>query len=156
MGSHQNTVKKRYFKRNSIMADVHNKRVRSYNMSRIKSKNTKPEMVVRKFLHANGLRFRIHVNALPGKPDIVLKKYNSVILIHGCFWHGHSNCKDFKMPKTRTGYWNSKITKNIDKDSSAKNALSAQNWRVITIWGCQLEADQKETTLKNLLLELVK
>jgi DNA mismatch endonuclease (patch repair protein) len=84
------------------MADVHNKETRSYNMSRIKGKNTKPEMLVRKFLHANGFRYRLHVKNLPGKPDIVLPKYKTVIFIHGCFWHGHENCKYFVVPKTRT------------------------------------------------------
>ena len=87
------------------MADVHNKAQRSYNMSRIKGKDTKPEMLVRKFLFANGYRYRLHDKKLPGKPDIVLPKYRTVILIHGCFWHGHANCKCYKVPQTRTDRW---------------------------------------------------
>ena len=87
------------------MADVHSKAVRSYNMSRIKGKDTKPEMLVRKFLFANGFRYLLHVKTLPGKPDIVLPKYKTVIFIHGCFWHGHDGCKYFVVPKTRTEWW---------------------------------------------------
>jgi DNA mismatch endonuclease (patch repair protein) len=83
------------------MADVHTKEIRSYNMSRIKGKNTKPEMIVRKFLHANGFRYKLHDKSLPGKPDIVLPKYRTLIFVHGCFWHGHKNCKYFVVPKTR-------------------------------------------------------
>lgn len=91
------------------MADVHEPKVRSYNMSQIKSKNTKPEMLVRKFLFSKGLRFRIHDKKLPGKPDIVLKKYNTILFIHGCFWHWHKGCKYFVIPKTRADWWLEKI-----------------------------------------------
>ncbi len=91
------------------MADVHSKETRSYNMSQIKSRNTKPEMLVKKFLHAHGFRYRLHVKDLPGKPDLVLPKYKTVIFIHGCFWHGHENCKYFVVPKTRTEWWLTKI-----------------------------------------------
>jgi DNA mismatch endonuclease (patch repair protein) len=89
----------------AAMADVHTKKQRSFNMSRIKGKDTKPEMLVRKFLHANGFRYKLHDKKLPGKPDIVLPKYNTVIFVHGCFWHGHTNCKYFKIPQTRTQWW---------------------------------------------------
>jgi DNA mismatch endonuclease (patch repair protein) len=91
------------------MADNHDKATRSYNMSQIKSKDTKPEILVRKYLHAQGFRYRLHVKELPGKPDIVLSKYNTVILIHGCFWHCHKNCRYFKMPKSRLDYWVPKL-----------------------------------------------
>ena len=84
------------------MADVHNKKIRNYNMSKIKGKNTNPEMIVRKFLFKNGFRYRINYSRLPGKPDIVFPKYRTVIFVNGCFWHGHENCKYFKLPKTRT------------------------------------------------------
>jgi DNA mismatch endonuclease, patch repair protein len=87
------------------MADVHDKETRSYNMSRIKGKDTKPEMLVRKFLHAKGFRYRLHVKNLPGKPDIVLPKYKTVIFVHGCFWHKHEGCKYFVVPKTRTDFF---------------------------------------------------
>jgi len=93
------------------MADVHDKLTRSYNMSRIKSKDTKPEMLVRKFLFSKGFRYRLHVKNLPGKPDIVLPKYRTVIFVNGCFWHGHENCKYFVIPKTRTNRWKEKNLK---------------------------------------------
>ena len=96
------------------MADVHDKATRSYNMSRIRGKDTKPEMIVRRFLHANGFRYRLHVKDLPGKPDIVLPKYRTVIFVHGCFWHGHEECKYFKLPGTRTEWCREKIEKNME------------------------------------------
>ncbi len=94
------------------MADVHNKATRSFNMSRIKGKDTKPEMLVREFLHANGYRYKLHDKKLPGKPDIVLPKYKTVIFVHGCFWHGHANCRYFVVPQTRTQWWTGKIIPN--------------------------------------------
>jgi len=105
------------------MADVHSKETRSYNMSRIKGKNTKPEMLVRKFLHAHGYRYRLHDKKLPGKPDIVLPKYKTVIFVHGCFWHGHNNCKYFVVPKTRTEWWLNKINGNIGNNAKNIKAL---------------------------------
>lgn len=98
------------------MADVHDRKTRSYNMSRIKGKDTKPELLVRKFLFANGFRYRLHDKKLPGKPDIVLPKYKTVLLVHGFFWHGHKNCKYFVMPQTRTEWWVNKIDTNISND----------------------------------------
>jgi len=95
-------------------------------MSRIKGKNTKPEMLVRKFLHANGFRYRLHVKDLPGKPDIVLPKYKTVIFVHGCFWHGHEHCKYFVVPKTRTDWWINKINSNITNDAKAIIALKKE------------------------------
>jgi DNA mismatch endonuclease, patch repair protein len=109
------------------MADVHDKKTRSYNMSQIKGKNTKPEMLVRRFLHANGFRYRLHVKDLPGKPDIVLPKYKTVIFVHGCFWHGHRRCKYFVVPKTRTEWWLNKIARNISNDLKALKALKKQS-----------------------------
>ena len=105
------------------MADVHDKATRSYNMSQIRSRNTKPEMLVRKFLHAQGFRYKLHDKKLPGKPDIVLPKYKTVIFIHGCFWHGHANCKYFKIPESRPEYWRPKIQGNILKDLESKKKL---------------------------------
>ena len=99
------------------MSDVHSAGVRSYNMSRIKSKNTKPELVVRKLLHSAGLRFRLHASDLPGKPDIVLRKYETVVFVHGCFWHGHEHCRYFVVPKTRTKWWLNKINRNRELDA---------------------------------------
>ena len=134
------------------MADVHDKATRSYNMSQIKGKNTKPEMLVRKFLHAHGFRYRLHVKDLPGKPDIVLPKYKTVIFIHGCFWHKHENCKYFVVPKTRTEWWMNKINGNVDNDNKAIGLLNNQGWKVITIWECEL----KPTNIINSLESLIK
>src|SRR5688572_5149831 len=119
------------------MADVHDKKTRSYNMSQIKGKNTKPEMLVRKFLHANGFRYRLHAKNLPGKPDIVLPKYKTVIFVHGCFWHGHKDCKKSVLPKTRKEWWKYKITGNINNDAKAIITLEKLGWKVITIWSCE-------------------
>jgi DNA mismatch endonuclease (patch repair protein) len=136
------------------MADVHSKETRSYNMSRIKSKNTKPELLVRRFLHKNGFRYRLHVKDLPGKPDIVLPKYNTVIFIHGCFWHGHEGCKKAALPTTRTDWWKEKIGKNIKNGINAEAALNVANWRVITIWQCDLSKSQLSATLDNLVFKI--
>ena len=133
------------------MADVHSKEVRSYNMSRIRAKDTKPEIMVRKFLHAHGFRYRLHVKSLPGKPDIVLPKYKTVIFIHGCFWHGHKECKYFVVPKTRTEWWLTKINSNIVNDTKALKALQKEEWKMIILWECEL----KPTTFENTLLSLL-
>ncbi len=124
------------------MADVHDKATRSYNMSRIKGKNTKPEMLVRKFLYAHGFRYRLHVKNLPGNPDIVLPKYKTVIFINGCFWHGHEGCKYFVVPKTRTEWWLNKINDTQKRDSEAEIQLNVLGWKVITIWTCQLKQEK--------------
>jgi DNA mismatch endonuclease, patch repair protein len=136
------------------MADVHNKKTRSYNMSQIKGKNTKPEMLVRKFLFANGFRFRLHDKKLPGKPDIVLLKYKTAIFVHGCFWHGHKNCKYFVTPKTRTDWWLSKINGNKKNDKKKQSALKKLGWNIILIWGCDLKPSKIERTFKKPLKTL--
>ncbi|MEP7319705.1 MAG: DNA mismatch endonuclease Vsr, partial [Panacibacter sp.] len=133
------------------MADVHSKEIRSYNMSRIKGKNTKPEMLVRTFLHAQGFRYKLHDKTLPGKPDLVLPKYKTVIFIHGCFWHGHAGCKYYVVPKTRTEWWLNKISYNIANDTKAVKALKKAGWKVITIWECNLKPARLEKTLISLL-----
>jgi DNA mismatch endonuclease (patch repair protein) len=132
------------------MADVHTPEQRSYNMSRIKSGNTKPEMLVRKYLHALGYRYKLHDKTLPGKPDLVLPKYRTVIFIHGCFWHGHENCKYYVVPKTKTDWWLAKINGNIANDTKAVTALKKDGWKVITIWGCDLKPKVMEKTLEGL------
>jgi len=134
--------------------DVHNKTTRSYNMSRIKGKNTKPEMLVRRFLFANGFRYRLNVKTLPGKPDIVLPKYKAVIFINGCFWHGHKGCKYFVVPKTRTEWWLNKINETKNRDRNAEIQLSILGWEVINIWTCQLKSN-KDEILKNLINKLI-
>ncbi len=136
------------------MADVHSKATRSYNMSRIKSKDTKPELLVRKFLHKNGFRYRLHVKSLPGKPDIVLPKYKTIIFVHGCFWHGHEGCRYFVVPKTRTEWWLNKIGTNIGNDTKVHSKLIEAGWTVITLWECELKKQTIEATLSNLLLDL--
>ena len=133
------------------MADVHTKEIRSYNMSRIKGKNTKPEMLVRKFLHAHGYRYRLHDKKLPGKPDIVLPKYKIVIFVHGCFWHGHNNCKYFVVPKTRTEWWLNKINGNIANDVKATKALKKEGWKIINIWTCKLKKPHILTTMEKIV-----
>lgn len=129
---------------------MHDKNTRSYNMSRIKGKNTKPEMLVRKFLHANGFRFRLHTKEMPGKPDIVLPKYKTVIFVHGCFWHGHKHCRYFVVPKTRTAWWLNKIIKNIENDERAAAELLKDGWKVIIIWECELKNDNIDKILAKL------
>ena len=121
------------------MADVHSKAQRRFNMQQIKSKNTRPEMLVRKFLFAHGYRYRLHYKKLPGKPDIILPKYKTVIFVHGCFWHGHKNCRYFVIPKTRTKWWTDKIDRNKANDEKAIKALRKDGWRVINIWECDLK-----------------
>jgi DNA mismatch endonuclease (patch repair protein) len=136
------------------MADVHSKEVRSFNMSQIRGKDTKPEMLVRRFLHANGFRYKLHDKTLPGKPDIVLPKYKTVIFIHGCFWHGHKDCKYFVVPKTRTEWWLNKINGNIANDKKAITALKKNTWKIIILWTCNIKANKESATLKNLMRNL--
>jgi DNA mismatch endonuclease (patch repair protein) len=136
------------------MADVHSKETRSYNMSRIRSKDTKPEMLVRKFLHKNGFRYRLHVKNLPGKPDIVLPKYKTVIFIHGCFWHGHEGCVKAALPVTRTDWWQEKIQKNTSNDQKSEDTLCALGWKIYSVWGCELAKTRLNNTLSRLLAKL--
>jgi DNA mismatch endonuclease, patch repair protein len=135
------------------MADVHSKEVRSFNMSRIKGKDTKPEMLVRKFLFANGLRYKLHDKKLPGKPDMVFPKFKTIIFIHGCFWHGHDDCKYFVVPKTKTEWWLNKINGNKKKDVENIMSLKNDGWKILTVWECDLKGQKKEETLKSLLKE---
>lgn len=135
------------------MTDVHEPKVRSYNMSQIKGKNTKPEMMVRKYLHAKGFRFRLHDRKLPGKPDIVLRKYNTVVFVNGCFWHMHENCKYFKLPKTRTSWWEEKLRKNRERDMISYSELKKLGWNVLIVWECQIKSHQLRT-LESLLTDI--
>ena len=131
--------------------DVHDKQTRSYNMSCIKGKNTKPEEIVRKALFSNGFRYRKNDRRLPGTPDIVLPKYRTVIFVNGCFWHGHKECKYFVVPKTNTEFWLNKINSNIDRDAIKATQLKELGWRVITVWECELKKDKREQTLENII-----
>jgi DNA mismatch endonuclease (patch repair protein) len=132
------------------MADVHSPETRSYNMSQIKGKDTKPEIQVRKFLFAQGFRYRIHDKRLPGKPDIVLPKYKTVIFVNGCFWHGHEGCKYFVVPKTRSEWWLAKINRNIELDKLNREKLQQLGWRIITIFECNLKTKAIYETLSGL------
>jgi DNA mismatch endonuclease (patch repair protein) len=128
------------------MADVVDKATRSRMMSGIKGKNTKPEMVVRQALHRAGFRFRIHARGLPGKPDLLLPKWQAAILVHGCFWHRHEGCRFTTTPATRPGFWSEKFAANVIRDQRAQAALADAGWRVATVWECALRRDPAGTT----------
>ena len=121
------------------MSDTRSQTQRSYNMSRIRGKNTKPEILVRKGLHARGFRFCLHNNKLPGSPDIVLPKYSVAIMINGCFWHGHKGCKYATKPKSNVEFWEIKIARNRHRDEVTNAHLEALGWHVITVWECELK-----------------
>jgi len=123
-------------------------------MSRIKGKDTKPEMMVRKYIFSKGFRYRLHDKRLPGKPDIVLPGLKVVIFIHGCFWHGHSNCRYFVLPKTRTKWWLTKIERNKQLDNENLSKLKNDGWRVFTIFECKLKRKLRAKTLENLVKRL--
>lgn len=136
------------------MADVHTPSTRSYNMSRIRGKNTKPEMLVRQYLHARGLRYRLHAKGLPGKPDLVFAGIRTVVFVHGCFWHCHEGCRYFVVPKTRTDFWMNKIGRNVTNDERQQQQLRSQGWRVLVVWECELRSPQRERTLERLFYSL--
>lgn len=126
------------------MGDVHSKEVRSYNMSRIKGKNTKPEELVRKYLFAQGFRYRKNDSRLPGKPDIVLPKYRTIILVNGCFWH-HHECIYFRWPESNADFWRQKINRNVERDQKNIRQLEQTGWHVIVVWECELKKEQERT-----------
>jgi len=127
---------------------------RSRNMSAIKSKNTKPEITVRKLLHSMGYRFRLHKKDLPGSPDIVLPKYKTVIFVHGCFWHRHQNCKYASTPKTRQEFWGAKFRENINRDKLNQENLSSKGWKIIVVWECEI--NDKDFDLSRLFKNEIK
>lgn len=118
--------------------------VRSRMMSSIRGKDTQPELIVRRYLHASGFRFRLHRKDLQGRPDLVLPKWRVAVFVHGCFWHGHQKCRYFSLPKTRPEFWEAKIQGNRIRDIRAERLLSEQGWRVMTIWECALRDCRKE------------
>jgi len=132
------------------MADIKSKDARSYNMSRIRSKNTKPEELVRKYLFSHGFRYRKNDKHLPGTPDIVLPKYRTVIFINGCFWHGHEGCKYFIWPQNNAEFWRNKINTNKARDAKKLRELQLQGWNIEIIWECQLRPAYRENTLLQL------
>ena len=119
-------------------------------MSHIRAKNTKPEVLVRQYLHAEGFRFRIHVKKLPGCPDVVLPKYRTCIFVNGCFWHGHRGCRYATRPQSNAEFWQTKIQNNIRRDELSTQALDTMGWRIITVWECELKKDRREETLRAL------
>ncbi|MEH0157354.1 very short patch repair endonuclease [Limibacter armeniacum] len=138
------------------MPDKFSSEVRSKIMSSIKGKNTKPELIIRRFLHRYGFRFRLHGKyrgrLLSGKPDIILPKYKTVIFVHGCFWHGHQNCKYFRLPKSNTEFWRWKIARNRANDIIHKMDLLREGWNVITIWECEIKYnEEKQNVILNKL-----
>ena len=135
------------------MADRITPQHRSWNMSRIKGKDTKPEIAVRQYLFANGFRFRKNDKRYPGKPDIVLPKYHTMIFVHGCFWHRHEGCKQATTPKSRTDFWLEKFQKNVQNDAKHIQELKNMGWKVIVLWECELEK-QFEETMRNVIAEI--
>ena len=112
-------------------------------MAGIRGKNTKPELQVRKMLHTSGLRYRLHDPNLPGRPDLVMKKYRVAVLVQGCFWHGHNDCPLFRLPKSRTEFWTKKIARNVDRDQENLSALEKLDWRVLNVWECALKGSNR-------------
>lgn len=137
------------------MADNHSKEVRSMNMSHIRSTNSKPEEIVRKYLFSKGLRYRKNVSNMPGKPDIVLRKYKTVIFVNGCFGHQH-DCGRFVMPSSNTEYWSNKISRNVERDKTNIELLKAQGWKVLVIWECQLKKKVADIYLSQLYQSIIK
>ena len=135
--------------------DVHNKETRSYNMSRIKGSKTKPEEIIAKYLFSQGFRYRRNVKKLPGTPDIVLKKYKTVIFVNGCFWHMHEGCKYFVWPKDNSEFWKNKLLTNKERDEKEKKEIEELGWKVIVVWECQLKKAERERTL-NWLVEKIR
>lgn len=127
------------------MADVHSPEKRSYNMSRIHAKGTKPEETVRKYLFSKGFRYRKNDPLLPGKPDIVLPKYKTVVFVNGCFWHRHEGCKYFVWPKNNAEFWRKKIMSNVERDNRNYSELKEKGWSVVVIWECELKDRRSET-----------
>lgn len=135
------------------MTDNHNKEVRSRNMSHIRSIDSKPEVIVRKYLFSKGFRYRKNVRSLPGCPDIVLPKYHTVIFVNGCFWHKH-DCPRFVWPSSNTEYWIPKIQKNVDRDKENYQVLKDLNWKVLVVWECELKKSVREERLTRLCQEI--
>ena len=136
------------------MADVHSPKTRSYNMSHIKSKDTKPEEKVRKYLFSHGFRYRKNDRRLPGCPDIVLPRYRTVIFVNGCFWHRHRGCRYATTPQNNYDFWQTKFEKNVLNDKKHIEMLSQAGWRIITIWECELKGSRFQETMEDVVGEL--
>lgn len=138
------------------MPDVHTPEQRHKNMAAIHSSSTKPELKLRRALWSLGFRYRINEKHLPGKPDIVLPKYRTVIFIHGCFWHGHKDCRYYTVPKTNTEFWTAKVTRNKQRDQEVWRQLEAKGWYVIIVWECELKKHRFEDTVNSVAAEIVR
>lgn len=138
------------------MADIMTKEERSVRMSHIHSASTKPEQKLRHALWSHGFRYRVNDKKLPGKPDIVLAKYRSVVFVHGCFWHGHRGCKYYSIPKTNTDFWIAKVANNQERDQEVWRQLEAKGWFVIIVWECELKKGTMEATISRVQNELFK
>lgn len=136
------------------MPDVLTPAQRHRCMSHIRSKATKPEMAVRRWLWAHGYRYRLNVKSVPGKPDIVMRRYRTAIFVNGCFWHGHEGCKQFVLPKTNTAFWQTKIACNRERDRQNATLLRSNGWQVITLWACSLTKDKLENTMQQVSVAL--
>ncbi len=137
------------------MTDTLSKEERSRVMAKVKSRDTKPEKKVRSLLSSLGFRFRLCQKNLPGKPDIVLKKYKTVVFVHGCFWHGHENCKKARVPKSNVEFWKNKIERNKQRFNEVAGQLRAQGWKVVVVWECEIEKDF-ENTMRKLIAAIEK
>nr|WP_268989423.1 DNA mismatch endonuclease Vsr [Methanosarcina barkeri] len=135
---------------------MYSREKRSKIMSKIRGKETKPEILVRKFLFSEGFRYRINDERYPGKPDIVLPKYNTVVFIHGCFWHGHEGCKASKLPKTNSEFWEKKISDNVTRDRKNIKILISDGWNVIIVWQCEIKSKSKREERLKLLVKQIK
>ena len=123
-------------------------------MSAVRSKNTKPEMLVRRYLWSHGFRYRVNSNRLPGHPDIVLRKYRTCVFVNGCFWHGHENCRFFKPPKSNIDFWRKKIARNRERDAEELHRLAVMGWHCIIVWECELRKGRRDETLESLVITL--
>lgn len=136
------------------MSDILTPQQRHRCMSHIRSRGTKPEMTVRKWLWTHGYRYRLNVKSVPGKPDIVIRKYRTAIFVNGCFWHGHEGCRLFVLPKTNTAFWQAKIDRNRERDRRNEEMLRANGWQVITLWACNLTKNRLESTMQKVAIAL--
>ena len=137
------------------MSDTHSPQVRSYNMSRIRSKNTKPEEIVRKYLFSRGLRYRKHDKRYAGKPDMIFPKYRAAVFINGCFWHKHLGCRYYVPPKSNTEFWTDKLEKNRLRDEKNMEQLKTDGWNVIVVWECELKKTIRDKRLEKLYTEVI-
>lgn len=142
--------------RGILIPDIYSKKKRSEIMSKIRGKETKPEILVRKFLFSEGFRYRINDGRYPGKPDLVLPKYKTIIFIHGCFWHHHEGCKASKLPETNAEFWEKKVSDNVVRDRKNIEKLKSEGWNVIVVWQCEIKSKAKREERLKLLVKQIK